>query len=117
MDTGLNERIAVEVMGYQFSTPPEMVSNHWWRKKPDGYVDVCFDGLPSYDKYMQYAWLVVDELHKRGVYVMVNYSDDITCRMWYPHEDIVAYGFHQPTTPLAICHAALDICEKLKKVS
>lgn len=113
----LNERIAVEVMNFQFSTPPGMVSNKWRRKLPSGYVDVCFDGLPNYSGYMQYAWLVVEELQSRDVVLeclsylrrswYCNFKQD-TPRVWG-----MVRG--QRTPAIAICLAALEIIAKLRK--
>jgi hypothetical protein len=114
MNYELDKRVAVEVMGYQFSMPPGMVSNKWWRKLPDGYIDVCFDGCPSYSEYIDAAWKVVEELQKRMYQVVLIFSSEDkrwSCRLWQrkPYELVVST---QPTAPLAICHAALDICEK-----
>jgi len=118
MDIELNERIAVEVFGYQSSTPPGMVSQKWWRKLPDGYIDVCFDALPNYSEYMQYAWLVVEELAKQGIRL-----ETLSCQIaWYccfekiTNSPFSCYGLAQGLqfAPRAICLAALDIVEKLE---
>lgn len=118
MNTALNEKIATEVMGYQFLTPPGMVSPHWYRTWPSGYIDVCFDGLPSYSEYMDAAWKVVEVLQARGIILeclsflrsawycnFENFEQD-TPPVWGMAE-------RQPSPSMAICHAALDIMTKL----
>ena len=115
MNTELNERVAVEVMGYQFSTPPGMVSQKWWRKLPDGYVDVCFDALPDYSEYMQYAWLVVEELMKLDMEISLGYEPAFGWYCKFQKGFIVGRAFDKTNICSAICHAGLDICEKLRR--
>jgi hypothetical protein len=128
-DQDINTRVAIECLGYQFSTPPGMYSNHWWRKLPDGRVDVCFDALPNYSEYMQYAWLVVEELTNRSsVRFALQIHRGIT---WIGDKEPItetikwSAGFNDPvsmhsaviesdTAPLAICKASLDICAAMK---
>ena len=124
MNIELNERVAVEVMGYKYTpftdTGGKIIPR--WRK-PSPYQLV--GGLPDYSGDIAAAWLVVEELAKRLIWLSSLEEKTpvawyVVFRYWEPgNEDIEAHwksagsGFCA-TAPLAICHAALDICEKMK---
>jgi hypothetical protein len=100
MDQELNKRVAVEIMRRQVLSP-----------KTNGTSVIP---IPDYSGDIAAAWLVVEELEKRELQIVLLYSQGWSCRLWKrkPYTLVLSV---QPTAPLAICHAALDICEKLRE--
>lgn len=124
----LNERVAVEVMGYQFGSLTGVCINKWWRRLPDGYLDVRYQGLPDYRRNIEDAWLIVDELGKRLIWLATLEEQTpvawfASFRYWMPEDD--DYEAHWVScgsgfckiAPLAICYAALNICAKLRSMT
>jgi hypothetical protein len=120
MNEQLNERVAVEVMGYtQIAGPFD--DGEIWAERID---DTHFVQRPVYDYSgdIGAAWRVVEELAKRGC------TFDVECTeygsSWYAQfkmyannilEDVYGGRVYSHTAPLAICMAALDIVAKLAK--
>jgi hypothetical protein len=109
MDTELNIRVATEVMGYTMNAIPFRL----WRVLPDGYNDTLFE-LPDYSGTWGGMELVCDHLMTRGVDIVLVYTPVyVSCRMWHQATDSLGHGFN-PSLPESVCHAALDICAKLR---
>lgn len=125
MNTELNERIAVEVMGYHWHTDKYLSVPRLARtvNKTDDqgntypWNELMLGGVPDYSGNIAAAWQVVEEMISRN-YELGELQFD-KARQWFciferdtDHE----YGFSQaqPTAPLAICLAALDIVGKIK---
>lgn len=108
MNTELNGRIATVVFEYNF----EVDQGGYIKWIKDGKI--IYRTLPDYSGSISDAWLVVEELEKRGITIYLS-SQNIkwNCEFctWLAG-DIDTYGDieDQSTAPLAICYAALDIC-------
>jgi hypothetical protein len=111
----LNIRIATEVLRYTWFSFP--VIPNLQRPGPNG-TEVLFN-LPNYCGRIEDAWLIVEELLKRGIRV---YNMECNDNHWYLDFEY-GDGFSvtemgssgkQPTAPLAIVYAALYICAKLR---
>lgn len=112
MNTELNERIALEVMGY--------VRERGYIKRPEDseYTHVRF--IPNYSGDIAAAWLVVEELEKHGIYLTLEIEHN-RAMATFTKPLVARYFIASPTAPLAIAWAATgiaakvrDICEKLK---
>ena len=127
MDNELNERIAFEVMGYEWRTDKYNVMRtltrttikHSAEMGDYPYTELLLGGCPNYSGDIAAAWLVVEELAKRDIW-LYNLRQFSLGERWvaeFRNRDhtIIVTSVFSSTAPLAICHAALDICEKLKK--
>jgi hypothetical protein len=114
MNEQLNERVAVEVMGY--------IRERGYIKRPEDSEWTHTKFLPDYSGDIGAAWRVVEEMAKRGC------TFDVECTeygsSWYAQfkmyannilEDVYGGRVYSHTAPLAICMAALDIVAKLAK--
>jgi len=120
MDTQeLNERVAAEVMGYthdgfRWSRQEQRHSDELGDYK---YTDILYGGLPNYSGDIAAAWLVVEEMPRRGVRLasLGQYEDMETwCAIFAIRNPLLTVGVGDGNTaPSAICRAALDIYKKL----
>lgn len=121
----LDAEVAEKVMGWQwFPAEPER-PNVQYLRRPDRFLYgavrdsgkvLLMSGLPAYSTDIAAAWLVVDHLRERGIWL-----EELTGRyetsyragfMWrgdHPFSPNYVQEFGD-TAPLAICRAALAAC-------
>lgn len=113
MSKELNIRVVTEVLGYEKLPSPAIPA---FRKPAEnGLFDFLWD-LSDYSGNIGDAWKVVGVLELRGYLLdtLSNMSGHWYCEFCNKHG--VTYGLarEQPTAPLAICMAALDLAEKIR---
>lgn len=114
---GLDEKVALEVMGWSYQTfPKSHVSHHkhWYATSP------C-PGDPRHDSYrglvhrfstkINRAWEVIEKMQERGyVFGIDNFSPDTISAEF--HKADISARIHADDAPHAICIAALLAVEQ-----
>jgi hypothetical protein len=108
MDTELNERIAVEVMGWKQVPWPD--GRPRWRQ-PQPYK--LGTALPDYSGTWEGMRLVVEEMDRQGYNLTLELSHNRALATFEKRDGGIHLYIASPTAPLAVCYAALDIVSKL----
>jgi hypothetical protein len=105
--TDLNAEVAERVMGWERADPDDAIG--WWETRAPGIQTLRTNFNP--DISIADAWLVVEEMRKRGftTFIRVGLTDEAyPCYIKVLHEDGSEADSSTGKVPEAICRAALE---------